>query len=204
MNHIITKIMHHIIRFCYPFIKDIEKEKQLEDDAILKSKFKSIGKNSYLGDTPLIYGAEHITIGKKFYGKRLIRLEALSQYAGTEYSPQIIIGDFVELGDLCHIGAAESIKIGNHCLIGSKTIITDHYHGNTSSAHSDTPRCFSELTTKAVTIGNNVWLGDNVSIMPGVELGDNVIVGANSVVTHSFPNNVVIAGCPAKIIKQLN
>ena len=58
------------------------------------------------------------------------------------------------------------------------------------------------MSCKPVKIGNNVWLGDNVSIMPGVTLGNNVIVGANAVVTHSFPDNVVVAGVPAKMIKK--
>lgn len=57
--------------------------------------------------------------------------------------------------------------------------------------------------SKEVYIGKNCWLGNTVSIMPGVRLGNNVTVGANSVVTKSFPDNVVIAGCPAKIIKEL-
>lgn len=48
-----------------------------------------------------------------------------------------------------------------------------------------------------------VWIGEGVSIMPGVTLGDNVIVGANAVVTHSFPANSVIAGCPARVIRAL-
>lgn len=56
---------------------------------------------------------------------------------------------------------------------------------------------------KAVKIGDNCWLGNSVSIMPGVTLGNNVTVGANSVVTKSFPDNVVIGGCPAKIIKTI-
>lgn len=56
---------------------------------------------------------------------------------------------------------------------------------------------------EAVSIGNNCWLGNSVTILPGVKLGDNVTVGANSVVTKSFPSNVVLAGVPAKIIKTL-
>lgn len=56
---------------------------------------------------------------------------------------------------------------------------------------------------KPVKIGNNCWIGSSATILPGVTLGDNVTVGANSVVTKSFPDNVVIGGCPAKIIKYL-
>lgn len=57
---------------------------------------------------------------------------------------------------------------------------------------------------KDVSIGKNCWLAKGVSVMPGVTLGDNVTVGANSVVTKSFPSNVVIAGVPAKVIKYLD
>ena len=61
----------------------------------------------------------------------------------------------------------------------------------------------SAYICKSVKIGENCWLGNNVTILPGVELGNNVSVGANSVVTKSFESNVVIAGTPAKIIRQL-
>ena len=57
--------------------------------------------------------------------------------------------------------------------------------------------------TQSVKIGKNCWIGNSVTILAGVELGDNVTVGANSVVTKSFPSNVVIGGVPAKIIKEL-
>lgn len=57
---------------------------------------------------------------------------------------------------------------------------------------------------KPVTIGDNVWIGGNVVINPGVTLGNNVVVGSGSVVTKSFPDNVVIAGNPAKIIKEID
>ena len=65
------------------------------------------------------------------------------------------------------------------------------------------PLDFSEYIYKPVVIGKRCWIGNSVSIMSGVTLGDNVVIGANSVVTKSFPSNVVIAGVPAKIIKEL-
>ena len=55
-----------------------------------------------------------------------------------------------------------------------------------------------------VEIGNNVWIGDKATILAGVVIGDNVIVAANSVVTKSVPSNTIVAGSPAKIIKQLD
>jgi len=56
---------------------------------------------------------------------------------------------------------------------------------------------------KPVVIGNECWLGAGVTILPGVTLGNNVVVGANSVVTKSFPKNMIVAGNPAKVIKTL-
>ena len=104
----------------------------------------------------------------------------------------------------CHIGCIESVEIGKNVLLGSKVYITDHFHGNITADDVDVPPQERTLSSKPVRIGNNVWIGDNVTVLPGVSLGDNVIVGANAVVTHSFPANTVIAGCPAKIIKTLN
>ncbi len=55
---------------------------------------------------------------------------------------------------------------------------------------------------KPITVGNNVWIGGHVSVMPGVTIGDNVIIGAGSVVTKDIPSNVIAAGTPCKVIKH--
>lgn len=55
-----------------------------------------------------------------------------------------------------------------------------------------------------ITIGDNVFIGNNVIVMPGVTIGNNVVIGAGSIVTKNIPSDVVIAGIPAKIIKTLN
>lgn len=55
-----------------------------------------------------------------------------------------------------------------------------------------------------ITIGDNVWIGGGVTIVPGVTIGDNVVIGAGAVVTKSFPDNCVIAGNPARIIKYID
>lgn len=55
---------------------------------------------------------------------------------------------------------------------------------------------------KPIIVGNNVWIGGHVSVMPGVTIGDNVIIGAGSVVTKDIPSNVIAAGTPCKVIKH--
>jgi acetyltransferase-like isoleucine patch superfamily enzyme len=61
----------------------------------------------------------------------------------------------------------------------------------------------NKMNTAPMKIGDNCWLGNSVTIRPVVEIGNNVTVGANSVVTKSFPTNVVIGGVPAQIIKEI-
>ena len=58
-------------------------------------------------------------------------------------------------------------------------------------------------TSKPITIGNSVWIGGSVTILPGVTIGDNVTIGAGSVVTKDIPSNVVAAGNPCRVIKEI-
>ena len=87
------------------------------------------------------------------------------------------------------------ITIGNHCQITHGVKI--HTHGGGGAVRSKYPKfdCFGK-----VSIGNYVYLGNDCSIMPGVTIGNNVLVAACSVVTKSGPDNVVVGGNPAKII----
>lgn len=90
------------------------------------------------------------------------------------------------------------VKIGHDAFIGPNVSIYTACH----------PIDGKERRTRRewalpVTIGNDVWIGGSVTILPGVTLGDNVTVGAGSVVTHSFGDNVVIAGNPARVIRRL-
>ncbi|WP_309640411.1 DapH/DapD/GlmU-related protein [Flavobacterium sp.] len=93
----------------------------------------------------------------------------------------------------CYIQGINKIYIGDHTIFapGIKIISANH-DKNELKSH--------DKTTNPVVIGKNCWIGANAVILPGVEIGDNVIVGAGAVVTKSFPNNVIIGGVPAKII----
>ncbi len=90
------------------------------------------------------------------------------------------------------------VTIGDNCLIAPKAGIYTACHPLERDV-----RVSGLETGKPVTIGNDCWIGGHAVINPGVKLGDNVVVGSGSVVTKSFPSNVVIAGNPAKIIRHL-
>lgn len=109
----------------------------------------------------------------------------------------------VSLGDYSGIGVNAKIYgtciIGNYVMMGEDcTIITrNHRHDRT-----DIPMMYQEFEPeKPVRIGNDVWIGDRVMILPGVEIGDGSVIGAGSVVTHNIPPYSIAAGVPAKVIK---
>lgn len=117
-------------------------------------------------------------------------------------------GKNVQINDYVHITAMESVKIGNNVLLASKIYISDCSHGsycgNENDSHPNSTPAERPLFVKAVHIEDNVWLGEFVSVLPGVTIGKGTIVGANSVVAKSLPAYVIAVGTPAKPIKKFN
>lgn len=149
-------------------------------------------------------GLKYISIGDNFISGARFRLEAHSNFAENVYSPKITIGNNVNINFDCHIGCINEIKIGNDVLIASKVLIIDHDHGDINLQSVKVAPMKRPLVSKGkISIGNNVWIGEGCVLMAGVDIGDNCIIGANSVVTKKFDANTVIAGNPAKIIKIL-
>nr|WP_288193368.1 sugar O-acetyltransferase [uncultured Methanobrevibacter sp.] len=90
------------------------------------------------------------------------------------------------------------VTIGDNVMIGPNTLIT-------SVGHPISPKGRREHlgVTDPVTIGNDVWIGGNVTILPGVTIGDNVVIGAGAVVTKDIPDNSLAVGVPARVIKEI-
>lgn len=103
---------------------------------------------------------------------------------------------FPGLSKGCHIDGRNGIKIGDNTWIGPHVCIISMNH--------DIYDYHQYIHDEPITIGNNCWLGANSVILPGITLGDHVIVAAGAVVTKSFvENDIIIAGTPAKIIKKI-
>lgn len=90
------------------------------------------------------------------------------------------------------------IYIGDNVMIGPNTLITTVNH-----PLSPKGRRAHLGIAKPVTIGNDVWIGGNVTILPGVTIGNNVVVAAGAVVTKDIPDNCVVGGVPARFIKEI-
>lgn len=90
------------------------------------------------------------------------------------------------------------VIIGNNVMIGPNTLITTVNH----PLNAKERRNHMAVATP-VTIGNDVWIGGNVTILPGVTIGDRSVIAAGAVVTKDIPANTVAGGVPAKVIKEL-
>ena len=125
----------------------------------------------------------------------------LDSYAELESLGEIKLGNHFVLNSYSRVVAHEQICIGENVVIARFVSILDHDHALGKEKGTFELRGY---TTAPIKIGNNVWIGDKVSILKGVTIGDNVIIGANAVVTKDIPSNVVAGGVPAKIVKEID
>ncbi len=126
---------------------------------------------------------------------------------------KIVIGDNTYLGIGSHIGSVENVTIGNDVIIAGHTHIYDNNNHPTDPAErlqmTQSGDFFGPLWSwersdhKQIIIEDNVWIGEKCAILKGVKIGKGAIVGCNSVVTHDVPEYTIVAGNPAKIVKNI-
>ncbi|MBI3899635.1 MAG: acyltransferase [Gammaproteobacteria bacterium] len=116
------------------------------------------------------------------------------------FQPKIVIGDRVTSTGLLTITAMCSVTIEDDVMFASNVLVSDGMHGFKTA---NQPYKYQPMwKIEPIVIGRGSWIGQNVVVMPGVTLGEQVIVGANSVVTKDVPARTIVAGTPARIIKR--
>jgi acetyltransferase-like isoleucine patch superfamily enzyme len=114
----------------------------------------------------------------------------------TDCGRCIHIGKRVFINSGCKFQDQGGIFIGDDALIGHNVVLATLNH-DLSPAHR------KDLIPRSIHIGNNVWIGSNSTVLGGVTIGNNAVIAAGSVVTKNVPENTVVAGVPAKVIKEI-
>jgi acetyltransferase-like isoleucine patch superfamily enzyme len=166
---------------------------------VILRKFKSCGRHSRIGLNSKITNAEKIKIGSNVTIGRSVWLNAKNDTENQ--GSKICIGDGTYIGSYVQINGWESVCIDNNVLIADRVVITDagHLYKNTNIPVIKQGDCFKG----AIKILEGSWIGAGAVILPGVTIGKNSVVAANSLVRKSIPDNCVAGGIPAKIIKYL-
>jgi len=117
--------------------------------------------------------------------------------SGAETADKILIHAGTYVNRYTMLDAHQRIEIGRHCMIGPHCYLTDANHG----IAADRPVYGQPMTTAAVVLGDDVWLGAGVKVLAGVHIGSGTIVGAGSVVTSDLPESVIAVGAPARVLR---
>ena len=113
------------------------------------------------------------------------------------YGTNIEIGEMTYINFNCNFVDDGKIRIGDRVMFGPAVTIA-------TVGHPINPSMREYMYTDSVTIENNCWIGANVTICPGVSIGENSVIGAGSVVVKDIPANAVAAGNPCKVIRAIN
>jgi acetyltransferase-like isoleucine patch superfamily enzyme len=112
---------------------------------------------------------------------------------------EVWIGAKSVLGQECTISAFQHVSIGRECIVADRVMLIDFDHG---VVEVERPIRQQGIYKRDVRIGHNVWIGYGASFLRGVTVGDNAVVGTYAVVTRDVPENAVVAGVPAKILRM--
>ena len=198
---IVSFLYNRVIMLFRGFIKTRRKIFIGKNTSILNSKNFEFGKNCTIQNNVILDAyAKH----KVLFGD-VVKIGAYSTISTTSHLSKfgvgLKIGSNSAIGEYSYFGCSGGVNIGDNVIMGQYISFHSENHN-----FSDTNKLIREqgVTSKGINLGNNIWVGAKVTFLDGCEVGDNSVVAAGAVVTEKFPNNVVIGGVPARIIKKID
>jgi acetyltransferase-like isoleucine patch superfamily enzyme len=143
-----------------------------------------------------IRGPGHVEIGD---GSNLYAFVGRTRLYTRDPAARIVIGRNVRLNGTT-IQAAHRIEIGDDCILGDANLMDTDMHPISADRRTNPG---ARVRTAPIVLERNVWVGGQAAILPGVRIGENSVVGFRAVVTSDVPSNVVVAGNPARVARQL-
>jgi acetyltransferase-like isoleucine patch superfamily enzyme len=197
---IYSTLYNRMIMLIRGFLKTGKKVFIGSNTRILNSSNIVFGKNVTIGSHCEIdgYASEKIVLGD------CVKIGCYSKLLSTshlsKFGKGLVMGNNSAIGDFTHFGAPGGIEIGNDVIMGSYISFHSENHN-----FIDTSKLIREqgVTSKGIKLGNNIWVGAKVTFLDGCSVGNNSVVAAGAVVNGVYPDNVVIGGIPAKVIKTL-
>lgn len=114
----------------------------------------------------------------------------------SDFGANITLGRGIFINSGCKFQDQGGVRIGDNSLIGHNTLLA-------TLNHDLAPERRADMHPAPITIGANVWIGSNSTILPGVRIGDDAVVAAASVVTKDVPPGAVVVGSPARVVRQV-
>lgn len=157
---------------------------------ILKCRGAAVGSKVSIGTGCIFVRPGTQSLGSRVFLEQHVYLKSVSE------SSQIIIGKFSFLGKGVEIDCQQRVDIGEHVLLSPGCFITDHNHGIQPDRRIDQQECIAGN----VMIEDDVWIGANAVILPGVHIGRGAVIGAGAVVNCDVGNHDIVAGVPAQVV----
>ena len=154
--------------------------------------FSGHGRVRVMGKLPMVKGTRNVVFG----GSASFRNLQFRTLLSTGTSGSIELGEDVFINQGCTIHSEKKVTIGARSKLGDCVTIYDTSFHAISSTGSE--------TIEPVSIGTNVWIGSRAIVLAGVQIGDNCVIGAGSVVTKDIPANHLAAGNPAVVKRKIN
>ncbi|MGC2373468.1 MAG: acyltransferase [Solirubrobacteraceae bacterium] len=162
----------------------------------MRSSFESLGPRSRLSLPIQLEGTRRIAVGNHVY------LGPGCWLLTHEPGGRLEIGDGTSIAGYCVLSAAMSVHIGRKVLFARNVYIADHRHG---FERDEVPVLEQEIADmRPVVVEDGAWLGQNVTILPGVTIGRGAVVGAGSVVRDDVPPRCIAVGAPARVVRELD